>query len=135
MKKDQLMRLRIPGSWWVAENRFWDFDPNVEEEEEFPISMFIEDIASMIYRVPYHDRGIGGTGERPYAVDLGWYPDGARDGCFRLELLSRDCDAAVGTFKSRDRFAVRDMLEQWLDQVERARDHEQLERWVVADMP
>ena len=51
-------------------------------------------------------------------------------GRYRLVLLQKGWDDVLSSFESRDRWEVRDRLEQWLDQVNRAPSREALERWV-----
>ena len=71
-KKLKLVPLGIPAGWKVTQNHFY-MTTFEEANGEYP---FYEDILQMhnnYYRV---------------TLDLGWYPEGEADGCYRLVLIA-----------------------------------------------
>lgn len=90
----------------------------------YPESIFVSDILSMEYKKNYYEEGV----ECDYVIDLGWYPDQDPEGQYRLVLLQENWDDILCTFESPDRFEIRDTLERWLDQVNRAPNRVKLEK-------
>ena len=72
-KELELVPLSVSMGWKVDANHFYQI--NIDELEEGKWYPFVEDILMMTnenYRL---------------TIDLGWYPEGEEDGCFRLLLL------------------------------------------------
>lgn len=102
--------LRIPGGWTVAFNKLETAEPEeVSPEDRRWLGCFTEDILYM-----YTDLGTEHRKQK-LAVDLGWYPDGEPDGCFRLvAVLNDDWANPLLTFSSRSKNDVVNELEKWL---------------------
>jgi hypothetical protein len=124
-----LMRFRISSYWWISKNDFVDVEPQVEGGQLQPRGFFIEDILSLEHRRPIQ----GILAEPDYLVDLGWYPDQDPTGKYRLVLLGNGWDDILATLESPDRFLIRDTMERWMSQIDRAKDRDQLVRWLKKD--
>jgi hypothetical protein len=122
----ELMPLRIPGLWWVVKNDFYDVDPELRDGILYPSGIFIEDILSIQRHNPWGGVPI----EHDYVLDLGWYPDQDPQGRYRLVVLRHNWEKSLCAFESRERVAVRDTMEHWMDLATRAPDEDSLRKWL-----
>jgi hypothetical protein len=100
-------------------------DDVVDVDGRLVPSCWIEDVLALEQHPP-------GSPQPGYLIDLGWYPDSDPEGAYRLVLL-RTWEDILDQLVSPDRFAIRERLERWMDQISRAKDRAQLERWLEAD--
>ena len=122
----ELVKLAIPTGWSVVKNSFFDVDLPQEEEDLSASIEFVEDILALQQTCSQDP-----LDKKTYAIDLGWYPDHDPKGQYQLVLLQEDWDDILSTFQSRDRWAIRDQIEKWLQQVGDAKDRAQLESWLA----
>ena len=80
---DLLMPLRIPQSYAVSYNKFYDVIPIYQKNDIFleNIWYFTEDIMQ-IYKMDLDQCGNWYIPEEPLIIDLGWYPDVKSNGSY-----------------------------------------------------
>lgn len=122
-----LMRFCVTDHWWIHRNNFVDAEPEVEGGRLS--SGFSQDILSMEHRRPVE----GALEKADFVIDLGWYPDEDPAGRYRLVLLGGGWDDILATVESADRFIIRDTMERWMGQIDRAKHRDQLVRWLEKD--
>jgi hypothetical protein len=120
------MPLRVPRGWAVLANWFADVDPVVREGRIANEPYFQEDLLWM-QRVRYTGDGweVDPDG---HLLDLGWYPSADPDGAYRVSLLRGDWDHVVWELTSRDRVAVRAVIDRALLLVTRGVDDARIAR-------
>ena len=100
--------LRIPGTWYMMFNNFWEIEPVIENGEFLNAMDFDEDLLAIQQIVPQHSNHL------PFFIDVGWYPSEAIDGEYRLVCGTSWEDDDLKTYSSKDRLAIVTKLEQWL---------------------
>lgn len=113
------MPLRIPQGYAVCFNEFYDIVPFSHSDKDFLLvsGYFKEDILQISKMDVEDGRWI--IPEEHLIIDLGWYPDGDPDGQYTLKLatIRKDLDwETIKVHKTRDRFEVRDTIEEWLQE-------------------
>ena len=113
------MRLNIPGGWAVTYNQFMDENPVIEDGKIANWDVYKEDLLQ-ISKLEIQD-GWHQIPDLILMIDLGFYPEADPEGNFRLVLTKVDKIGDTGwqeieEFESKDRFAVRDKIEQWMQQ-------------------
>lgn len=115
-----LMPLRIPAGFAICYNGFHDVEPKITEGNDDVLEnwgFFTQDIlqiAKMNLK-----KGLWYIPKKHLVIDLGWYPDGSKNGNYCLELAIVGEDHSWETLKtkeSRARFEIRDKIEQWLQE-------------------
>ncbi len=95
----ELQPLRIISGWTVAFNSFYECNP--EDCEEF-WSYFNEDLLQLKHR------------EHDLLIDLGWYPDGDRDGAYILNIVQYgNWRKPLEVVRSRDKKLIIEKIELW----------------------
>lgn len=114
---ETLMSLKIPAGWAVTYNQF--FDLSIEDKALPPedLELFGEDILQIESMIL--ENGAWILPLEHFLIDLGWYPEADPKGHYKLLLVLVDSTKSkkwkeLRTFRSKDRFEVRDMLEYWL---------------------
>lgn len=113
------MRLKIPAGYAISYNKFHDVVPiRAEEEDDFLNNWyyFTEDIMQ-ISKLENVDGRYVIPESNNYIIDLGWYPDSSFNGQYKLVLVHVDEDESWNKLKtkhSKDRFEIRDTIENWL---------------------
>lgn len=107
------MRFSVPTGWAVLKNVWVDISRE-EAGDDFD-AYHSEDLLWIVNAGYVPGKGYHLHMKR-YHIDLGWYPAADPKGQFRLIVYKDDWDNVVQKFKSRDRYDVRDKLEQWLKQ-------------------
>jgi len=120
-QEEKLMRLSIPANWAVTYNQFHDVDPVLNEESNSGTYKnwyhFTEDLMQ-ITKLSYEgDQKV--VAQNHLLIDLGYYPEGKAEGEYTLSLVwpkddSMDWENAE-KFISKDRFEIRDKIEEWLE--------------------
>lgn len=126
----KIMRLRVPSNWKMIKNAFFDVEYEARNGKLFPKAVLVEDILSMQYKDTWNDP----PSEKNFFIDLGWYPDESPEGHYRLVLLQDNWNDILISFESRDRFVIREKLENWLDLVNRASNRTKLENWLHSSL-
>lgn len=107
--------LDIPMGFAVAFNDFYDLSLRPETQ-----NFFKEDLLQ-IFRLGVGEGDWAIPKEKRTVLDLGWYPEGVLDGCYKLTLS--EVDVAEGrfeplmNFESRSRFLVKETLERWMSEL------------------
>jgi hypothetical protein len=104
---DQLIRFRIPSGWAVKANQFFDTEPIFKDGILINSEDFTED-ALWLDQLIYD--GETWTDNQGLTIDLGWYGNIG----YRLVAFRGSWDNIMASFRSKDRFEVRDILENWL---------------------
>lgn len=123
MKKDfmnnkkwwkQLKPFRLAPNWKVMWNKLEDIEPdNVKEDDDAWLFTFVEDMTYITTEYTYKEnkKNIKHT----LAIDLGWYPEGDRNGCYRLvAILDNNWNKPILKMKTRSTQKVVDTIELWL---------------------
>lgn len=123
MKKDfmdnkkwwkQLKPFRLAPNWKVMWNKLEDIEPdNVKEDDAAWLFTFVEDMTYITTEYTYKEnkKNIKHT----LAIDLGWYPEGDRNGCYRLvAILDNNWNKPILKMKTRNTQKVVDTIELWL---------------------
>lgn len=123
MKKDfmdnkkwwkQLKPFRLAPNWKVMWNKLEDIEPdNVKEDDDAWFFTFVEDMTYITTEYTYKEnkKNIKHT----LAIDLGWYPEGDRNGCYRLvAILDNNWNKPILKMKTRSTQKVVDTIELWL---------------------
>jgi hypothetical protein len=121
----ELMRLKVPRGWAVLDNKFYDTDPIPGEAPDSFIENwdegFIEDVMwiqeaiisdSGHFRLPETDH---------FNIDISWRPDSRMEGQYYASLAWSGNNELrnIALFESKDRFAIRDKIEFWMEDVKR----------------
>lgn len=110
-----LMRFRVPAGFAVCYNKFADIEPVESEGDEILENWgyFTEDILQINKMELKKGKWIIPE-ENKLIIDLGWYPDSDAKGSYRLVLVNEEWET-IWSKKSKDRFEIRDTLEEWMD--------------------
>lgn len=107
------MRLRVPPGWAVSDNKFYDTDPEYDEEGLITNwhEGFMEDVL-WIQEIRYSDGRYQAPDTGCFHIDLSW-----RSGTYIAKLLhvTKTEDQPDVVFESTDRFEIRDKIEFWLE--------------------
>jgi len=107
----KLCPLRIPSGWCVAFNSFGEEDPIIEDGVFINSEIFSQDLL-LIETIRRE------SSQFPHIqIDLGWYPSERAEGAYRLSLMSENSDQPLKIFESRDRQAICQTIEKWLEVV------------------
>jgi hypothetical protein len=108
-----LLPLKIPQGYAMCYNKFHDVEPEVGEDGDFLKNWgyFTEDLLQI--KKMKLKAGKWYIPDEGLLIDLGWYPDSSNAGEYRLELVNEKWEVH-DEFSSRDRFLIRDKLEEWL---------------------
>jgi uncharacterized protein YjbI with pentapeptide repeats len=114
--KLRLISLRIPLSWSVVLNTFYELEPQIEDDIFINVAFFGENILQLKVAEPNH-RGL------PFCtINLAWYPANSADGAYRLTLTCDDEKHKVKKlYLSRDYREIQAMLNAWLGLIEEDR--------------
>ena len=106
--------LRLPPNWTMLWNKLEDIEPeDVPQEDEAWLFTFVQDMTYLV--TEYDDENSGKTVKHTLAIDLGWYPEGDREGRYRLvAILDRDWSRPVLEMETRSTREVVDRMELWL---------------------
>lgn len=120
----RLVALRIPAGWYVLTHSLFELDAEVENGKLLHPAYFWQDMLSIRQMQP-----TGGSPTLgPYCVDVGWYPDGAANGRFRMVLLYEDWEHILHSVESRDWRVIRDIVDRTLEAVNRSQTSEEVVR-------
>lgn len=110
----QLKPFRLAPNWKVMWNKLEDIEPdNVKEDDDAWLFTFVEDMTYITTEYTYKEnkKNIKHT----LAIDLGWYPEGDRNGCYRLvAILDNNWNKPILKMKTRSTQKVVDTIELWL---------------------
>ena len=114
----ELMPLKIPSGYAVCYNEFYDIDPEISQDEDELLKnweYFTEDILQIRKMIIKNGEWISNP-DVGYIIDLGWYQDGNINGEYDLKLaILKDKEwNIIKEFKSRNRFKIRDTIEEWM---------------------
>ena len=118
----ELMRLRVFRGRAVMDNKLYDVSPVLSEHSDSFIDNlhegFIEDVM-WIQECVVTESGYGLPKFNCFHIDISWLPDGDINGQYyaKLEWCSDDELRCIDWFESKDRFAIRDKLEFWMEDV------------------
>jgi hypothetical protein len=118
-----LLRICIPQGWVVLDNKFYDVEPEADEDGDFIRNWhegFVEDVlwiqecrtdAQGGYRLPEH---------LFFSIDLSWLPDSRIDGSYyaKLSRCEGEDTIEIELFESTNRFEVRARIEFWLNNLQ-----------------
>ncbi len=111
MPRQRVFKLNIPQGWNVAKDHL---SGRVLASEEPPFGLSWEDLNEEMIFV---------TSSRcALAIDLGWYPDYAPDGQFRIEVVDLDNLTAtyaepVREFATRSVWTAKQKMEEWMEEL------------------
>lgn len=117
-----LIRMSIPRGWAVLDNKFYDVDSQMTDDSDFIINWyegFIEDVL-WIQETQLTEKGKFVIPEtNHFNLDIGWYPDSRIDGeyCATLSWCSTQELIGLETFRSKNRFEIRDKIEFWMGDI------------------
>ncbi|SFB76926.1 hypothetical protein [Ruminococcus albus] len=101
MKEFRLQPLRLCAGWTVAYNNFSEYDPACDGEE-YSYEL-CEDLLQLV------------NGD--LLIDLGWYPHGDVNGCYKMYLVDMNREATferpLEVFSSKSKGEILDKLEYW----------------------
>ena len=122
----KLMQLSIPRLWCIGDNKFYDVDPVCEPGSDFienAFEGFIEDVL-WLFEWRFESDLEGNTQiiipkTTCYCIDLSWRPDSRIQGEYiaKLDWYGKNDYLEVEKFFSKDRYAIRDKIEAWMDDV------------------
>ncbi|GIO52004.1 hypothetical protein J21TS7_03220 [Paenibacillus cineris] len=114
-----LMRIKVPAGFAVCYNKFEDIEPVKSKEDQYLENWgyFTEDILQ-IYKMELRKGSWIIPEKNKCILDLGWYPDSDADGSYHLVLVNEDWEV-IRSKESRNRFVIRDTLEEWMDLIQR----------------
>lgn len=102
--KHKLISLQIPSGWLVVKNAFYDIEhSNKMEPEDFSADML------------FLKRNVMPPRQDIYIIGLDWLPENDPDGRYRLIAAVDSFENEFGCFESRDRYAIQQELNRWLD--------------------
>lgn len=117
-----LIRLKVPMGWAVTYNKFVDVLPQLDHTGEHLENwhFFTEDLLQ-ISKLSLK-KGSYYLPQRRLLIDLGWSPDTAPNGQYRLSLVFVDPKhnnvwEEIAAFSSKNRLEIRDKMEDWLEQL------------------
>lgn len=114
----KLIELRIPAGFAVCYNKFYDVEPEPNEDGSDFIKnwhYFTQDLLQInkmkivkgAWIIPKQE-------EDKLIIDLGWSPDSSMEGEYVLEVVNATWDT-LKEKRSRNRFEIKDTLELWLE--------------------
>lgn len=123
MKKDfmdsekwwkQLKPFRLAPNWKIMWNKLKDIEPDhVKEDDDAWLFTFVEDMTYITTEYTYKENKK--NMKHTLAIDLGWYPEGDRNGCYHLAaILDNNWDKPILEMKTRSTQKVADTIELWL---------------------
>lgn len=100
----ELMRLRIPTSWWIVRNGLIDAGPNDPGviHDSFSDTMF------------HARRGVPQGSEDRFILDVSWKPANDPDGHYKLTAVADTWEHVLAIYTTPDRERLRAVLEAWL---------------------
>jgi len=116
-----LIQLKIPAGYAVAYNEFYDVDPVVSEDSDSLIEnwgLFTEDLLQIVKLRINNGKWYIPERENTLLFDLGWYPDSNINGHYRLLLVDGDWNE-IKSISSKDRFLIKETLEEWMEENQR----------------
>lgn len=110
----QLKPLRLAPNWKVMWNKLRDIEPdNLKEDDDAWLFTFVEDMVYMTNEYTYKNNKK--NVKHILAVDLGWYPEGDRNGSYHLvAILDNDWNEPILEMRTRSTQKVVDTIELWL---------------------
>ncbi len=116
-----ILPLRIPSGFAVCYNRFHDVEPMTREDSSVLKNWdyFTQDLLQ-ITKMEMSEGKWAMPVQQKYVINLGWYPDGEKDGAYTLtvEWGSEKGDwVTKREFSSPDRFEIRETLESWMKEM------------------
>ncbi|WP_013321363.1 hypothetical protein [Gloeothece verrucosa] len=110
----QLQQLQIPTGWNVVCHQFYDVEPdssifNIQVKgllNENIWELFIEDLLQLQ------------NSQYNLILDLGWYPEGDPNGCYKLILIQhQDWEAPLATYQSKKKDEIVNKINLWLSNI------------------
>ncbi|QQR54399.1 hypothetical protein IPG41_04305 [Candidatus Peregrinibacteria bacterium] len=116
---ETLMSLKIPSGWAVSYNRFLDLSIDDSALPSEDLELFGEDMLQLQSMIL--EKGVWLIPPEHFLIDLGWYPEADPKGQYKLLLAHVDRTKnkkwkELKTFRSKDRFEIREMLESWIQE-------------------
>lgn len=112
----ELIELRIPAGFAVCYNKFYDVEPEPDIDGFIKNwHYFTEDLLQIIQmRLEKGEWIVPKNGQERLIIDLGWSPDSSASGEYLLVVVDDNWDT-LKEKRSRDRFEIKETLEQWLE--------------------
>ena len=110
----QLKPFRLAPNWKIMWNHLADIEPDdIDQENNAWLCTFVEDITDIVRE--YTDKENKETIKHTLAVDLGWYPEGDKDGEYCLvAILDNNWDCPILEKRTRSTQEIADTIELWL---------------------
>ncbi len=106
MSKYNLQPLRIPSEWLVSFNEFMEYNIKTDDQSD-ALYCLTEDLLQL------HSEII--DDKTSVIIDLGWYPDGDKNGCYKLLFIENEnWEKPLHKFNSTSNVEIVETLEHWL---------------------
>lgn len=127
----KLVPLNIPSGWAIVHNAFGDEDPLIRDGGIVNSHFYNE---NLLVIKPINLEGTSSSiDQQGYTFQLGWYPHGNPNGCYRFTLLKGDVEGAVFQYESREREAIRRAIERCFQLITKGVRAENIETEIQAD--
>ncbi|GIP17523.1 hypothetical protein J40TS1_31650 [Paenibacillus montaniterrae] len=116
-----LIQLKIPAGYAITYNKFYDVDLNLSEDSDYFIEnwgFFTEDLLQITKLKIKKGKWYIPERKDTMLFDLGWYPDSNINGHYCLRLVDGNWNE-IKSISSKDRFLIKDTLEQWMEEEQR----------------
>ncbi len=110
----QLKPFRLAPNWKIMWNKLRDVEPeDARQDDEAWLFTFVEDMMYMVAESTSKENKK--TVTHTLGIDLGWYPEGDREGCYHLAaVLDNHWEEPILEMKTRCTQEVVDTMELWL---------------------
>ena len=121
MRRLNLIQLKVPAGYAVVYNKFYDVEPILSEDSDDFIEnwgFFTEDLLQIIKLKIKKGKWYVPEREDTILFDIGWYPDSNINGEYSLQLVDGEWNE-IKSISSKDRFVIKEVLEEWMEEQQR----------------
>lgn len=109
-----LLPFRVAPNWEILWNKLYDLDPDkIEEYNDAWLYVFVEDM--LLMQTSYTYKRNKKLIKHTLVMDLGWYPEGDKNGTYHLyAILDDDWNSPILECKTRSIQEVVETMEMWM---------------------
>ncbi|MCI8409191.1 MAG: hypothetical protein HFJ09_07990 [Lachnospiraceae bacterium] len=111
---ERLTAISVAPNWEILWNKLYDLDPDkIEEYNDAWLYVFVEDMILM--QTSYTYKRNKKLIKHTLVMDLGWYPEGDKNGTYHLyAILDDDWNSPILECKTRSIQEVVETMEMWM---------------------
>lgn len=110
----ELIPFRVAPNWKILWNELYSLEPDtIEENNDAWLDVFVEDM--LLMQTSYTYKQNKQLIKHTLSIDLGWYPEGDKNGTYHLyAILDDDWNSPILECKTRSTQKVVETMEMWM---------------------